>query len=91
MTEAAERFQIVNVLGLHARAASKLTQLAARYRAEITLEKDGQSANAKSIMGVLLLCGSCGSYVDVRARGEDADDAVAAIGRLIAERFGEDQ
>ena len=51
------RFEIVNDLGLHARAATKLVHLASRFRAEVELEKDGQRANAKSVMGVLLLCG----------------------------------
>lgn len=84
-------FTIVNELGLHARAATKLVQVASRFRAEIELEKDGQLANGKSIMGVLLLCGSPGSRVTVRGRGPDARAAVDAIGALIAARFGEDR
>jgi len=83
------RFEIVNELGLHARAATKLVHLASRFRSEIDLEKDGQRANAKSVMGVLLLCGSKGTRVVVHASGEDAEDAVAAIGALIADGFGE--
>ncbi|MCA9531995.1 MAG: HPr family phosphocarrier protein [Myxococcales bacterium] len=74
---------------MHARAAGKLVQLAAKFTSDITLEKDGQSANAKSIMGVLLLCGQRGSLVTVRTEGEDADEAIEAIGALIADRFGE--
>lgn len=84
-------FTIVNELGLHARAATKLVQLASRYRAEIELEKDGQLANGKSIMGVLLLCGSPGARLTVRGRGPDARAAVDAIGALIASRFGEER
>lgn len=84
-------FTIVNELGLHARAATKLVQLAARHRCEVELEKDGQVANAKSIMGVLLLCGSPGSRLTVRARGPEAAEAVEAIGALIAARFGEER
>ncbi len=84
-------FEIVNVLGLHARAATKLVQLASRHRASIELELDGQKANAKSVMGVLLLACGMGSRLIVRAEGEDAEAAVAAIGTLIAERFGEAQ
>lgn len=80
---------ILNELGLHARAATKLVQLASRFVAEVELEKDGQVANAKSVMGVLLLCGSQGTSVWVRARGEDAEGAVEAIAALIAGRFGE--
>ena len=81
--------QIINELGLHARAATKLVQLAARYPCEIEINRDGQRANAKSVMGVLLLCGAKGAVLDVCARGDRAQDAVDAIGSLIAERFGE--
>jgi phosphocarrier protein HPr len=88
---ASETFMIVNELGLHARAATKLVQLAGRYRSLVELEKDGQRANAKSVMGVLLLCGAKGSKLTVHAEGDDASDAVSAIGRLIADRFGEDK
>lgn len=82
-------FEIVNELGLHARAATKLVHLASSFRAEVELTKDGQSANAKSVMGVLLLCGSKGTHVTVRARGTDATEAVRAVGALIASGFGE--
>lgn len=91
MSRSAESFEIVNELGMHARAAAKLVHLASRYAAEVVLEKDGMRANAKSIMGVLLLCGQRGSRVRVEADGEDAAAAVAAIGELIAARFGEDR
>jgi phosphocarrier protein HPr len=89
MGDASGSFEIINKLGMHARAATKLVQMASRYRAEVTIEKDGHTANAKSVMGVLLLCGHQGSRVTVSAKGEDAEDAVAAIGQLIADRFGE--
>ena len=82
-------FEIVNRLGMHARAATKLVQTASRFRADVQIEKDGHIANAKSVMGVLLLCGHQGSKITVSARGEDASDAVNAIGELIADRFGE--
>ncbi|MCC6552209.1 MAG: HPr family phosphocarrier protein [Polyangiaceae bacterium] len=85
-----KRFTIINARGLHARAATKLVQLAGRYDCEIQIKgPDGQSANAKSVMGVLLLCGSVGTVVEVRATGAQADAAVDAIGQLIAARFGE--
>ncbi len=83
-------FEIVNDRGLHARAATKLVQLASSFAAEVELEKDGQRANAKSVMGVLLLCGAKGTRVSVIADGEDAAQAVDAIGALIAARFGEE-
>jgi phosphocarrier protein len=87
---AAGRFTIVNVKGLHARAAMKLVQLASRYPCEVTVAgPDGQTANAKSVMGVLLLCGSQGTELEVKARGERAATVVDAIGALIADRFGE--
>lgn len=84
------RFTIINERGLHARAATKIVQLAGRYECEISLVgPDGQSANAKSVMGMLLLCGSMGTSIEVQATGADADAAVRAIGELIANRFGE--
>jgi phosphocarrier protein len=89
MTVVKRSFQVKNRLGLHARAATKLVQLAAKFPCEVTLSRDGQSANAKSVMGVLLLCGSQGSIVDIEADGDDADEAVREIGALIDDRFGE--
>lgn len=84
------RFTIVNARGLHARAATKLVQLAGKYPCEVTVAgPDGQEANAKSVMGVLLLCGGVGSVIEVKARGEGSAEVVAAIGKLIAARFGE--
>jgi len=82
-------FKIVNDLGLHARAATKLVQLAARYPCDVVVSHGGQNANAKSVMGVLLLCGSKGTIVEVTANGARAQECVDAIGQLIAERFGE--
>jgi phosphocarrier protein HPr len=86
------QFTIVNVRGLHARAATKLVQLAGRYPCEVMVSgPDGQAANAKSVMGVLLLCGSQGTVIEVNARGSNAGAAVDAIGRLVADRFGESE
>jgi phosphocarrier protein HPr len=82
-------FMIVNMLGLHARAATKLVQLASKYPCDVEVSRDDQSANGKSVMGVLLLCGSRGTVIDVRATGEKAEECVQAIGELIANRFGE--
>jgi phosphocarrier protein len=90
MTQQAEgHFMIVNMLGLHARAATKLVQLASKFPCDVEVARDDQMANGKSVMGVLLLCGSRGTVIDVRATGERADECVAAIGELIASRFGE--
>ena len=82
---------IVNELGLHARAATKLVQLASKYPCDLTLTKEGHEVNGKSIMGVLMLVASKGSKVTIRAKGARADEAVAAIAQLVAEKFGEDK
>jgi phosphocarrier protein HPr len=85
-----ERFTIINVRGLHARAATKLVQIASKFPCEVIVTgPDGESVNAKSVMGVLLLCGSQGTQIVVEARGAQAAEAVQAIGRLIANKFGE--
>ena len=84
-----ERFQIVNELGMHARAATKFVQAANRYRSEIAVEKDGQVVNGKSIMGVLMLVASKGSTIRVRVTGEDAEAALADLGRIVRDGFGE--
>jgi phosphocarrier protein HPr len=89
MSESSGRFKIINQLGLHARAATKLVQLASRYPCEVEVARDDQSANGKSVMGVLLLCGSKGTVIEVHAKGERAEECVEAIGALIADRFGE--
>ncbi len=82
-------FEVVNILGLHARAASRLVQLASRFPCEIEVMNGAHAANAKSVMGVLLLCGAKGTWLRIVASGEQAERAVAEIGALIAERFGE--
>jgi phosphocarrier protein len=87
--QASGRFTIVNALGLHARAATKLVQLASKFPCDVELVRDDQLANAKSVMGVLLLCGSRGTVVEVRACGDRAEECVTAIGELIASKFGE--
>jgi phosphocarrier protein HPr len=87
--QAMGRFTIINQLGLHARAATKLVQLASKYPCDVEIARDDQSANGKSVMGVLLLCGSKGTVLEVRASGDQARECVQAIGELIAGRFGE--
>jgi phosphocarrier protein len=88
-SNATGRFTIVNQLGLHARAATKLVQLASKFPCEIEITREDQNANGKSVMGVLLLCGSKGTVLEVRAVGDRAQECVDAIGELIAGRFGE--
>ncbi len=85
------RIKLVNRLGLHARAASKLVQTASRFEAQVWVERDGRRVNAKSIMGVLLLAAPCGEELLLRAEGEDEVEAMAAVQELIENRFGEDE
>jgi phosphocarrier protein HPr len=81
--------EIVNKLGLHARAAAKLTHIASGFRSEIWISRSGRRVNAKSIMGVMMLAAGMGTKVLVEAEGADADAAIAAILKLIGDRFGE--
>jgi phosphocarrier protein len=91
MSESAEAsFTIINTLGLHARAATKLVQTACKFPCDVEVSRDDQAANGKSVMGVLLLCGSRGTVITVRTTGEKAQACVQAIGELIAARFGEE-
>ena len=81
--------EIVNKLGLHARAAAKLTHLAGNYHSDIWISRSGRRVNAKSIMGVMMLAAGKGSKVMLEAEGGDADAALAALTKLIADKFGE--
>ena len=92
MSESAEgEFTIINQLGLHARAAAQLVQLANRCKCDVTLRTDSDTVNGKSIMGVLMLAAAYGQVLTVSATGPGATDAVREIGELIANRFGEAQ
>jgi len=81
--------QILNKNGLHARPAAEIVELAAKYRSEITISRDGTEVNGKSIMGVMMLAAECGASIVLRATGDDAEQAVDAIATLIANKFGE--
>ena len=83
--------EIVNKLGLHARASAKLTQLAARYQSEVQMSRNGRKVNAKSIMGVMMLAAGKGSKVVIETEGPDESDAMDAIVALIGDYFGEGQ
>jgi phosphocarrier protein len=83
--------EIVNKLGLHARASAKLTQLAAKYPCEIALERNGRKVNAKSIMGVMMLAAGKGTRVTLEVDGPQEDEALSAIVALIGDYFGEGQ
>lgn len=80
---------IVNKLGLHARATSKLVKLASTFNSHIEIENDGQRVNAKSIMGVMMLAASKGTTVTLHAEGNDEQEAISALEQLIAQQFGE--
>ncbi|MBJ7262870.1 MAG: HPr family phosphocarrier protein [Burkholderiaceae bacterium] len=82
---------ITNKLGLHARAAAKLTQMASRFASDVFIAKGAQRVNAKSIMGVMMLAAGCGAVVKVDAVGADADRALADIQALFDSKFGESE
>jgi phosphocarrier protein len=81
--------EISNKLGLHARASAKLTQLAGSFASEVWIEKGTRRINAKSIMGVMMLAAGKGSKVVVETQGDDEQEALDAILKLIADKFGE--
>ncbi|MEK9866694.1 MAG: HPr family phosphocarrier protein [Betaproteobacteria bacterium] len=84
-----ENVEIVNVLGLHARASAKLTQLASQFESEVWLTRDQKRVNAKSIMGVMMLAASKGTVLELEVSGSDESDAMNAIKALVADKFGE--
>lgn len=81
---------LANERGLHARASAKFVQMAERFEAVISVSKDGESVNATSIMGLMMLGAACGTQIIVSARGRDAETAMAALTTLVAEKFGEE-
>lgn len=87
----AKKLEIKNKLGLHARAAALLVQTVNRFSAAVQISKDGQVVDGRSIMGVLTLAASRGSKIHVEAKGEDAEEAVRAIERLVEKKFHESE
>jgi phosphocarrier protein len=83
--------EIVNKLGLHARASARLTQLAGTFPCEVWMERNGRRINAKSIMGVMMLAAGKGARVIVDTEGDLAEEASVALCKLIADKFGEDE
>lgn len=81
--------EILNKLGLHARASAKLTQIAGQYACEVWLTRNGRRVNAKSIMGVMMLAAAKGATIMIETSGTDEADAMKALQDLIADRFGE--
>ena len=83
--------EIVNKRGLHARASAKFVKMAANYEAEVRVTKDGQTVDARSIMGLMMLAASPGTSVRVVASGPQAEDVIQALTDLFANRFGEEE
>jgi phosphocarrier protein HPr len=84
-----EDIEIINKLGLHARASSKLTQTASQFKSDVWIEKSNRKVNAKSIMGVMMLAAAKGSTITLEANGEDETAAIDALKALIHNYFGE--
>jgi phosphocarrier protein len=81
---------IQNKLGIHARPAALFVKTAAKFRSEITVERDGENVNGKSIMGLMMLAAGQGSKLRISARGDDAEAALAELEALVSRKFGED-
>ena len=86
-----KNLEIINKLGMHARAAAQFVQLASNFNSHIEIEKDNRRVNGKSIMGVMMLAASKGSKVTLYADGEDEDDSINKLEELINNRFNEDE
>ncbi len=84
-----EELEIINKLGLHARASAKLTQLAGKFQSEVWMTRNQRRVNAKSIMGVMMLAAGKGSTVIMEVEGPDEEECLAAIRQLIGDKFGE--
>ena len=80
---------ILNKNGLHARPAAEMVKAAAKFKSDITISREDIEVNGKSIMGVMMLAAECGSTIMLRAKGPDAQEAIAALASLVASRFGE--
>jgi phosphocarrier protein HPr len=89
MNRVLKNLEIKNKLGLHARAAALLVQTVNRFSSQVTLSKEGQTADGRSIMGVLTLAGTQGSKIQVEAVGDDAEQVVRALEKLVDRRFNE--
>lgn len=81
--------EIINKLGLHARASAKLTQTASQFACQVWISRNGRRVNAKSIMGVMMLAAGKGAVIEIETDGADEADALAALEALIADKFGE--
>ncbi|UTP39533.1 HPr family phosphocarrier protein [Phenylobacterium sp. LH3H17] len=82
---------IINKRGLHARASAKFVKLASSFEAEVRVSKDGQTVDARSIMGLMMLAAGPGSAIEIEAEGSEAAAALEALAELVARRFDEDE
>ena len=89
--QARRNVEIMNKLGMHARAAAKFVKLASSFASDIDVEKDSRRVNAKSIMGVMMLAANKGSTITLHAKGSDAEKSLDALEQLIKDRFDEDE
>ncbi|ANA40174.1 MULTISPECIES: HPr family phosphocarrier protein [Geobacter] len=83
-------FTIVNKLGLHARASALLVKTASRFHSDIKIEREGVEVNGKSIMGIMMLAAAKGTTIRVRVAGDDEEEAMASLGEIITNGFGEE-
>jgi phosphocarrier protein HPr len=91
VSEASRRVEVINERGMHARASAKFVKLAAEFEAEISVSRDGQTVDARSIMGLMMLAAGPGSTIELKAEGPDADAALDALATLVGNRFDEER
>ena len=84
-----KKITILNKLGIHARPAAQFVRVASRFKSDVTVEKNEERVDGKSIMGLMMLAVGCGAEITVTADGSDESEALAALEQLIAEKFGE--
>jgi phosphocarrier protein len=84
------QIEVINLLGLHARAAARFVRTASRFQSNITITKEGTTIDGKSILGILFLAASAGSQITISATGDDESEAVEALTSLVAGGFGEE-
>ena len=85
-----KKITVLNKLGIHARPAAQFVRIASRFQADVTVEKDDERVDGKSIMGLMMLAVGCGAEITVTAEGPDEEDTLAALEELVAKKFGED-
>lgn len=84
-----KKLTVLNKLGIHARPAAQFVRVASRFKSDVTVEKDDESVDGKSIMGLMMLAVGCGAEIDVIVEGPDEEESMAALETLVGEKFGE--